>query len=45
MAEVDEAMAAAAAGMPFGWCTITAVIKDTDPERATDAGASPGQGS
>jgi type IV secretory pathway VirB4 component/type IV secretory pathway TrbD component len=35
VAEVDEAMSAAAAGMPFGWCTITAVVKDTDPERAT----------
>ena len=34
VAEVDEAMSAAAGGMPFGWCTITAVIKDTDPERA-----------
>jgi type IV secretion system protein TrbE len=35
VAEVDAAMAEAAAGMPFGWCTITAVVKDTDPERAT----------
>jgi type IV secretory pathway VirB4 component len=35
VAEVDAAMAEAAAGMPFGWCTITAVVTDTDPERAT----------
>jgi type IV secretion system protein TrbE len=35
IAEVDDAVAAAAAGMPFGWVTITAVIKDTDPVRAT----------
>jgi len=35
VAEVDEAMSAASAGMPFGWCTITAVVKDIDPERAT----------
>ncbi len=35
IAEVDAAIAAAAAGMPFGWGTITAVIKDTDPDRAT----------
>jgi type IV secretion system protein TrbE len=35
VAEVDAAMAAAAGGMPFGWSTITAVVKDTDPERAT----------
>jgi type IV secretion system protein TrbE len=28
-------MAEAAAGIPFGWATITAVIKDTDSERAT----------
>jgi len=33
--EVDEAIAAAAAGMPFGWGTIVAIIKDTDPELAT----------
>jgi len=38
IAEVDEAIAAAAAGMPFGWGTITAEIKDTDPERATMRG-------
>jgi type IV secretion system protein TrbE len=35
VAEVDAAMAAAAAGMPFGLCTITGVVKDFDPERAT----------
>jgi type IV secretion system protein TrbE len=35
VAEVDAAMAAAAGGLPFGWCTITAVVKDNDPERAT----------
>jgi type IV secretory pathway VirB4 component len=35
VAEVDAAMAEAAAGMPFGWCTITAVVRDTNPERAT----------
>ncbi|HEX4209356.1 MAG TPA: hypothetical protein VHY56_03110, partial [Candidatus Binataceae bacterium] len=35
VAEVDAAMAEAAAGMPFGWCTITTVVRDTDPERAT----------
>jgi len=35
VAEVDAAMAEAAAGMPFGWCTITAVVRDSDPERAT----------
>jgi type IV secretion system protein VirB4 len=32
--EVDAAIAAAATGMPFGWCTVTAIIKDRDPDRA-----------
>ena len=35
IAEVDEAIAASAAGMPFGWCTITAVIFDPNPELAS----------
>ena len=34
IAEVDGAIAAAAGGLPFGWCTITAIVKDTDPDRA-----------
>jgi hypothetical protein len=32
--EIDAAIAAAAAGMPFGWCTITAVVFDPNPEMA-----------
>src|SRR6266851_3410326 len=35
IAEVDEAITASAAGMPFGWCTITAVIFDPNPELAS----------
>jgi type IV secretory pathway VirB4 component len=35
IAEVDEATAAASAGMPFGWCTITVVIIDPNPEMAS----------
>ncbi len=35
IAEVDGAIAAAAGGLPFGWGTITLIIYDTDPERAT----------
>ena len=35
IAEVDEAIAAAAAGMPFGWGTIIAEIKDYESELAT----------
>ncbi|HVN90977.1 MAG TPA: hypothetical protein VMT61_14270 [Candidatus Binataceae bacterium] len=35
IAEVDGAIAAAAGGLPFGWCTITAIIYDTDADRAT----------
>jgi type IV secretory pathway VirB4 component len=34
IADVDDAIAAAASGMPFGWATITANFIDTDPERA-----------
>src|SRR5260370_2402191 len=34
IAEIDAASAAAAAGMPFGWCTITAVGFDPNPEIA-----------
>jgi type IV secretion system protein TrbE len=34
IADVDDAIAAAAGGMPFGWGTITANFIDTDPERA-----------
>jgi type IV secretion system protein VirB4 len=34
IAEIDAAIAAAAAGMPFGWCTITAVVFDQNPEMA-----------
>jgi type IV secretion system protein TrbE len=33
--EVDGAIAAAAAGLAFGWLTITALIWDTDPDRAS----------
>ena len=33
--EVDRAIAAAAAGLAFGWLTITALIWDTDPDRAS----------
>ena len=35
IADVDAAIAAAAAGMPFGWCTITAVIWDHNSEMAS----------
>jgi type IV secretion system protein VirB4 len=35
IAEVDAATAAAAGGMPFGWCTITAVILDPNSEMAS----------
>jgi len=35
IAEVDAAIATASAGMPFGWCTITALIFDPDPELAS----------
>jgi type IV secretion system protein VirB4 len=35
IAEVDAATAAAAGGMTFGWCTITAVILDPNPEMAS----------
>jgi hypothetical protein len=34
IADIDEAIAAAAAGLPFGWCTPTAIVRDTDPGRA-----------
>jgi type IV secretion system protein VirB4 len=34
LADIDAAIAASAAGMSFGWVTITAVIRDPDPERA-----------
>ena len=34
IADVDDALAAAAGGMTFGWCTITANFIDTDAERA-----------
>lgn len=34
LADINAAIAASAAGMTFGWCTITAVIRDEDPERA-----------
>jgi len=33
-AEVDEAIAVSHGGMPFGYLTITAAIRDTDPDRA-----------
>jgi type IV secretion system protein TrbE len=33
--EIDDAIAAAASGMPFGWLTVTAIIWDADPDRAT----------
>jgi type IV secretion system protein TrbE len=33
--EIDGAIAAAAAGLAFGWLTITALIWDTDPDRAS----------
>jgi type IV secretion system protein TrbE len=34
LAEIDAAIAAAAAGTTFGWATITAVVRDHDPDRA-----------
>jgi type IV secretion system protein VirB4 len=34
LADINAAVAAAAAGMTFGSCTITAVITDKDPDRA-----------
>ena len=34
IAEIDTAIAAAAAGMPFGWCTITVIVFDPNPELA-----------
>jgi hypothetical protein len=32
IAEVDAAIAGATAGMPFDWCTITAIILDPNPD-------------
>lgn len=34
IADIDAAIAASAAGMAFGWGTVTAVIRDEDPDRA-----------
>lgn len=35
IADIDDALAASAGGMPFGWATITAIVLDANPDRAT----------
>lgn len=35
IAEMDEAIAEAASGLQFGWCTIVITVVDSDPELAT----------
>ncbi len=34
LADINAAIAASAAGMAFGWASVTAVIRDEDPDRA-----------